>query len=92
MFFEKVFNDAKDKNVSAVKVYAHTDGYAYYEASHKNKVTTADLKEAFLKGCMIVDATSMYQPVNMDESGGVVTLVYVKGTTTLTGASVKSVK
>lgn len=92
MFFEKVFNDAKDKNVSAVKVYAHTDGYAYYEANHKNKVTAADLKEAFLKGCVIVDATSTYQPLNMGETGGVVTLAYAKGTATLTGASVKSDK
>lgn len=52
---DKIYQQAKDKNVAATIVYTHggPDGKAYKDAEGKEQFTTSELREAFLKGCLI---------------------------------------
>lgn len=51
----KIFNDAKDKNVANFVVYGKAaDSKVYYEAAYTNQVTQADLEDAFNKGRLII--------------------------------------
>lgn len=49
---DKIFNDAKDKNVAKVIVYVDSSK-AYVDSAHKTQMTTSQLKDAFLKGCVL---------------------------------------
>ena len=50
----KVFQDAKDKNVAAVLIYVDSDDYACSDAEAKVQMTKAELMDAFLKRAFIV--------------------------------------
>lgn len=83
----KVYDDAKDKNVGAVVVYGDsTDGKLYVEASGANKtqVTDKEAKDLFIKGRLIIDvAGDLFAPVNVIGSD-VTTAGLVESTVTLT--------
>ena len=52
---DKIYDDAKDKKVRSTLLYVTTDdGYVYSDTAHTNKVNKTDLKEAFLKGLLVV--------------------------------------
>lgn len=51
---DKIFMQAKDKNVAAVMIYA-ISGYACFDPEGANKMSAAELQDAFVKGCIIVD-------------------------------------
>lgn len=53
---ERIYDDAKDKNVAAVIVYQKASGgalRAYKDASKTEAFTSAELKDAFIKGCLV---------------------------------------
>lgn len=57
---ERIYDDAKDKNVAAVIVYnkqgtGSSAGveFAYKDASKTEAFTSAELKDAFIKGCLV---------------------------------------
>ena len=57
MITKKVFDDARDKNVASLVVYAKTsDSKLYYDltATTPVQVTQADIEDAFAKGRLIV--------------------------------------
>ena len=62
---EKIRPVADDVNVAVRKVYGKAnDAYAYYDSACKNKVTCAELQDAYIKGLMIDVAGTLYKPVS----------------------------
>ena len=58
---EKIRPVADDVNVAVRKVYGKAnDAYAYYDSACKNKVTCAELQDAYIKGLMIDVAGTLY--------------------------------
>lgn len=76
---EKIFNDAKDKNVAATVIYVDSDGYSYDDPSDRADgasaiaVDEADMYDLFVKGVIIVDANGVLnKPVAYSEDAGFV--------------------
>lgn len=58
---DKIYNDAKDKNVAAVIIYAKgSDGKAWKDSEGKVQFTTSELEDAFFKRALIHYGTDMY--------------------------------
>lgn len=91
---ERVFHHDDTMYEAATKVYAKSDGYAYYESTYKTKVPADVLEDLFVRGLIIVDSDIMYKPVSFKVASKVATVTYVKtdGTTATTAvlATVKS--
>nr|DAM61569.1 MAG TPA: hypothetical protein [Caudoviricetes sp.] len=54
---DRIYNDAKDKNVAKVIIYIGIDeneetAYAYSDSKLTKKMTTSELEDAFYKGCI----------------------------------------
>lgn len=84
---DRIYQDAKDKYVSAVCVYGNgTDTFAYMDSTYKTKFKTSDLKEAFIKGSIVIIKDAYYTPVNygVKESAGFVTYVKADSSTATT--------
>lgn len=57
----RIYDDAKDKNVAAVIIYAKgSDGKAWKDANGTDPFKTSELEEAFLKRALIHYGTDMY--------------------------------
>lgn len=86
---EKLFDDAKDKNVSAVYVYGKSnDTKAYVDAAGTKQLKSSELKEAFLKRALIVIGDEIFDPVKLTVSEGIAKVWYVtldNTTTTMVG-------
>ena len=89
---------AEDKNYAAKIIYKKSgETYAYADAAYTTKLTTSELKNAFLKGAVIVLGTDSYAaPISfgVSSSVGFVTYIVPNGTTatsadiaTLTGVA-----
>lgn len=75
---DRIFNDAKDKNVAAVVVYKKTsDVYAYADATKTKKISCDELYDMFVKGVVVVDGTNTYAPTAVKVTEGVATITYV---------------
>lgn len=59
---DKIYQQAKDKNVAAVKIYVDTNGYACSDSNKSVKLIAAELEDAFVKGCVIVTDTGYAIP------------------------------
>lgn len=93
----KIFDDAKDKNVRATYIYGNgSDTYAYSDADCTQKISTSNLKELFLKGAVIVVGEVNYKPISLKVASDVATVTYVKTdtstATTAVLATLSSVK
>ena len=88
----RIFNDAKDKNVSAVVIYGKTsDTKAYVNSDCTVQFKTSELKEAVVKRAVIIIGSDVYLPVSFTVSSNVGTVKYVKpNTTTATQADLGS--
>lgn len=88
---EKIYDDSKDVHVAAVVVYA-VSGDACADQDGTTQLTTSELKDAYVKGTIIVDDGVQYTPASYAESEGVGTITYFKVITdTVTAATVESV-
>jgi len=91
---DKIYQDAKDKNVAAVIIYkkaAQTKAYA--DADCTVQLTTAELKDAFIKGAVIkLEGTDGFvKPIKYSESGSIGSVFYIKPNgTTATSADIAS--
>lgn len=85
---EKLYNDAKDKNVSATYIYGKTsDTKAYADSGCTIQMKTSELKEAFLKRAIIVIGEAFYIPVSFSVSSNTGSVTYAKpNTSTATSA------
>ena len=76
---EKLYNDAKDKNVSATYIYGKTsDTKAYADSSCTVQMKTSELKEAFLKRALIVIGNNFYIPVSFSVTSNAGSVTYAK--------------
>lgn len=81
---ERVFNDAKDKNVAALMIYGKgSDGKAYVDAACTTQFKTSILKDAFLKRAIINISDVYYVPIGFSVTSGIGKIVYA----TTTGSS-----
>lgn len=89
----KIFQQAKDKNVAAVLIYEKTsETKAYKDAAYTVQYTTSELKDAFLKGAVIVLAAGGYaKPVSYSETSSVGSVGYVKSGESLSIVSLAAV-
>ena len=90
----KIFDQAKDKNVAALIIYAKStaDNKAYVDANYKTQFKTSDLKDAFLKRRALIRVgagINYFVPINYTESEHIGTVYYMKegGPSALTAAA-----
>lgn len=82
---ERIFDQAKDKNVAAIVVYGKgTDGKAYVDAAGTTQYKTSALKDAFLKRAIVQIGSDYFVPIAFTVSSNVGTLTYTKAGTTAT--------
>ena len=92
---EKIYEHADDLHVRVRKVYAKTsDPYAYADAKFTVKISASDLRNAFLKGMIVVDAAGVeYKPISCKVVSNVATITYVTtDPSTATTAKLATVK
>lgn len=76
---EKLYNDAKDKNVSATYIYGKSnDTKAYANADCTVQMKTSELKEAFLKRAIIVIGDAFFIPSGFSITSNVGSVTYAK--------------
>lgn len=87
----RIYDDLKDVHVAAVVVYA-VSGNACVDSEGETKFTASELKDAYLKGAVIVEDGVNYTPASYAETEGIGTLTYIKVVSdTVTAATVDSV-
>ena len=76
----KIFDQAKDKNVAALIIYAEStaDNKAYVDSKHKIQFKTSALKDAFLKRALVCVDTEYFVPIRYTESENIGTVYYLK--------------
>ena len=79
---DKIFNQAKDKNVSAVIIYGKendTDDspLAYADEACTIAMKTSELKDSFLKRAIIKIGKYYYIPVTFVMQGSIITVGYI---------------
>lgn len=82
---DRIFNDAKDKNVAVRILYGKTSGdFLYHDEATTEKVSKEDVLDAFFKGMLVLMNGEYYKIVQCkaDESGYVLT--GYNGTSTVT--------
>ena len=81
----KIYEDANEQHVRAILIYKKTsETKAYVDAAFTTQYTTSDLKNAFIKGAVIVlEDGSLVKPVKYAESSSVGSVSYItpNGTT-----------
>lgn len=89
---EKIFDQAKDKNVAAMIIYGKgSDGKAYADANGTTQLKTSELKDAFLKRAIIQIGTEYFIPVTFSVASGIGTVKYAKpNSSTATSADLGS--
>lgn len=87
---ERIYQDAKDKNVAKVIVYVDS-AKAYSDAGHKTQMKTSELKDAFMKGCVLVSAAGTWvAPTSYIEASKVGTIVGLDAGATGTTTAVRA--
>lgn len=90
---DRIFHHGDTMYEAATKVYAKSDGYAYYESDFKTKVPADVLEDLFVRGLIVVDSGVMYKPVSFKVVSKVATVTYVKtNSSTATTADLATVK
>ena len=77
---DRIWNRAEDKNCANIIVYGKaSDTKAYSDEACTMQCTTSELKNAFMKGCIVaIGSDSMYYPVSLSIASKVATLTYAK--------------
>ena len=88
----KLFDDAKDKNVSATYIYGKaSDAKAYADEACTVQMKTSELREAVLKRAVIIIGDAFYIPVSFSVASNVGSVGYIKlNSSTATSADIGS--
>lgn len=73
---DRIYNDAKDKNVSAVVIYGKSNK-AYVDEECTVEMTTSELEEVFKKRGVINISGKFYTPLSYSVASGIGSVVYV---------------
>lgn len=77
----KIFQQAKDKNVAAVVIYGkkgESSPVAYSDAACTVKMKTSELKDAFLKRAVVQVGEDFFMPISFTVSSNIGTVTYAK--------------
>ena len=66
---DRIFNDASDKNVSCVVIYADSDKKLYYDSSCSVEVPASDCLNLFYKGVVAMKDSTLYKPTSCTTAG-----------------------
>lgn len=84
---DKIFDDYKDVHVAVVKVYVN-DSKAYEDSNFTKQLTTSELKEAFVKGLLIVESDDAFaKPVRYSVADSVGSISYIASNGSVVTAS-----
>lgn len=87
----KIFQQAKDKNVAAVVIYGksgESSPAAYADSACTVKMKTSELKDAFLKRAVVQVGEDIFMPISFTVSSEIGTVTYAKaGSTAGTAAT-----
>ena len=91
---DRIFHHDDTMYEAATKVYAKTDGFAYFHSDFKTNVPTPVIEDMFVRGMLVVDSTgAMYKPISCKTASGVATVTYVTtDSSTATTAKLATVK
>lgn len=67
----RIFNDAKDKNVAVVVVYEDS-GDLYYDSGKTQEVPAEDMFDLFAKGVVAFDGTGYKAAIGYNETDGII--------------------
>lgn len=89
---DRIWNRAEDKNSANIIVYGKaSDTKAYSDEACTMQCTTSELKNAFMKGCIVaIGSSDVYYPISLSiaSSTKIATLTYAKsGSTAGTAAT-----
>lgn len=77
----KIYEDAKDLHVRVVMIYQGTSAgatKAFVDAACTTQAKTSELKDAFIKGCLIqLSGGALVKPFQYAESEGVGSVSYI---------------
>ena len=75
---DRIFDDAKDKNVRATYIYGKaSDTKAYSDAKYTVQMKTSELSEIFKKGGVVKIGSKLYTPLSYSETAKVGSVVIV---------------
>ena len=86
----RIYNREEDKNCANIIVYGKaSDTKAYSDKACTMQCTTSELKNAFMKGCVVVIGDDMHYPVALSVASltKVATLTYAKAGSTAGSAA-----
>ena len=79
---ERIYDQAKDKNVAAIIIYGKasesTGAKAYVDAAGTIQFKTSELKDAFLKRALVQIGSDIFVPISYTESSNDGTVNYAK--------------
>ena len=90
---DRIYEDANDQHVRAVIIYKKSgQTKAYADADCTVQLTTAELKDAFIKGAVIkLEDGAFVKPIKYDETSSIGSVYYIKPNgTTATSADIAS--
>lgn len=80
---DKIFDQAKDKNVAAIVIYGKaSDTKAYVDSACTVQFKTSELQDAFLKRAIIKIADAYFIPTGFAVASNVGTVTYAKAGST----------
>lgn len=83
MHTTKIYEHANEQHIRAIVIYAFgSDGKAYKDSKGTEQFKNSELKNAFIKGCVIDISGVLYTALNYYEKSKVGTITYVKADTT----------
>ena len=81
---DRIYNRAEDKNCANIILYISNElnkaRNVYSDSACTMQCTTSELKNAFMKGCIVVIGDDMYYPIALSvaSSTKIATLTYAK--------------
>ena len=78
---ERIYDNAKDKNVAAVMIYGDVEGNAYVDEDCTIQFKTSELKDAFIKRALIKIDNDYFIPTGFSAVSNVGKVTYVKNGT-----------
>ena len=76
---DKIFDQAKDKNVAAIVIYGKgSDKKAYTDSACTVQFKTSELQDAFLKRAVIKIGEAYFIPTGFTVSSNIGTITYAK--------------
>ena len=78
---DRIYDQAKDKNIAAIVIYGksgESKPAAYADSACTIKMTTSELKDAFLKRAVVLIGSDYYIPIAFSVASEIGSITYAK--------------